>query len=105
MVMTSDDLLESQILEYLQDHRRAGDTLEGIAQWWLLCHRVDRTVPLVKQTLEILKDKGMIIEHQLPDGGCLYLPNEPGVHGSTEVSAGATFSRRSRQGSERRAGH
>jgi Fe2+ or Zn2+ uptake regulation protein len=74
--MPNDDTLEQQILEYLETHPQASDTLEGIAQWWLLCHRVDSSVVQVKQTLELLKSKGTIHERRLSDGSNLYFLNE-----------------------------
>lgn len=74
--MPNDEALEQQILEYLETHPQASDTLEGIAQWWLLCHRVDSSVVQVKRTLEALKSKGTIHERRLSDGSNLYFLNE-----------------------------
>lgn len=89
-IMTSDDALERQIFGYLQNHRQAGDTLQGIAKWWLLCHRVDESVLLVKRTLEVLKTKGVVVERRLPDGSYLYFLNGLSVEEYNQVSADVT---------------
>lgn len=77
--MTSEETMEKQILQYLQSHQQAGDTLEGIARWWLLRQQINESVVLVKQTLEHLKAKGTVSERYLPDGGTLYYFNEQGM--------------------------
>jgi len=85
--MRSDDELERQIFGYLQNHQQAGDTLQGIAKWWLLCHRVDESVLLVKRTLEVLKKKGIVVERRLADGSYLYFLNGLSIEECKQLSA------------------
>lgn len=87
--MTSADGPEQQILGYLKGHGLAGDTVEGIAKWWLMRHRVEESVLLIKRTLEVLKTKGIILERRLPDGNCLYSLNHLGIKDLEEWGANA----------------
>ena len=77
--MFRDYRLEMRILDYLQTHQQAGDTLEGIASWWLASERIDESVVRVKRSLDNLKSKGAVRERKLPDGKSLYALNELGL--------------------------
>lgn len=48
------------VLDYLREHPRAMDTLEGIAQWWLVRQRVRMSVELVARALEDLEQSGLV---------------------------------------------
>ena len=74
--MCEEYTLQLLILEYLQTHQQAGDTLEGIAKWWLTAKRVEDSVFQVKRSLDRLKSTGAVREKQLPDGKLLYVPSE-----------------------------
>lgn len=74
--MFRDYRLELRILTYLQKHQQAGDTLEGIATWWLTTERIDESVIRVKRSLDNLKLKGVVSENKLPDGKLHYALNE-----------------------------
>ena len=78
--MNIDYRLELQILDYLQTHQQAGDTLEGIARWWLTSKLIDESVFRVKKSLDNLKCKGVVRERQLPDGNSIYVLNEYGFN-------------------------
>jgi hypothetical protein len=77
--MNKDYWLELQIFKYLQTHQQAGDTLEGIAKWWLMSKRIDESVIRVKRSLDNLKSKGVVRERQLADGKLFYVLNEFGI--------------------------
>ena len=77
--MYRDYRLELRILEYLKTHQQAGDTLEGIASWWLASERINESVVRVKRSLDNLKSKGVVRERKLPDGKSHYALNERGV--------------------------
>ena len=77
--MFRDYRLELRILAYLRKHQQAGDTLEGIANWWLTSERIDESVVRVKRSLENLRLKGVVSERKLPDGKLHYALNELGV--------------------------
>jgi hypothetical protein len=49
------------ILAYLDDNRKAGDTLEGIAHWWLLEQNIKYQIKIVKEVLDELVGTGHIV--------------------------------------------
>jgi hypothetical protein len=50
------------VLSYLQEHPDAKDTLEGIAQWWLLRQCSERRLAEVKRGVSVLLAQGLIVE-------------------------------------------
>ncbi len=52
--------LSSLILRYLLRHPDARDSVEGIAQWWLLAQRVEDEVENVKEALDLLIQEGLV---------------------------------------------
>ncbi|MGD2089588.1 MAG: hypothetical protein PVH61_25660 [Candidatus Aminicenantes bacterium] len=66
------EALSRQILDYLQKHPEASDTLEGIAAWWLEQQRIEDLVEEVAEALEILVKKGAITAHKKTDGTTNY---------------------------------
>jgi len=64
------------ILDYLQKNPDAGDTLEGIARWWLEPARIESSVDEVADALESLIQKGIIRMHKLKDGTTFYKSNK-----------------------------
>jgi len=52
------------ILRYLQGHPDAKDTLEGIAQWWLLKEWTERKYYQVESSLSDLVSRGLVIERR-----------------------------------------
>ncbi len=52
--------LSSLILRYLLKHPEARDSIEGIAEWWLLAQRVEDEVDNVKEALELLIEEGLV---------------------------------------------
>jgi hypothetical protein len=61
-----------RILDYLREHPRAADSLEGIAGWWLLRQQVCETLSAVRQGLERLTADGIVTERRSADGRVLY---------------------------------
>ena len=53
------------ILRYLSKNPDAGNTLEGIAEWWLLKERIDRGVTVIKRALSYLMLQGLVIEKKI----------------------------------------
>lgn len=49
-----------EILSYLNKHKEAQDTLEGIAQWWLLQQTIERYLLRVKKALNILVEQNLV---------------------------------------------
>ena len=52
------------ILEYLNENPQAQDTLEGIAQWWLLQQQIKRSTSLIQNLLNELVEEGFLIFRQ-----------------------------------------
>lgn len=64
-----------EILAYLRDHPRSGDTIEGVSKWWLMQQRINESVNAVQQVLSHLEKAGLIYERTMPDGRTLYFAN------------------------------
>jgi predicted transcriptional regulator len=52
--------LKHQILDYLVHAPNAGDTVQGIADWWLLEQCIRQTVADVQRALEELVAEGLV---------------------------------------------
>ena len=63
--MEAEQKLAQQIQDYLELRPQAGDTLEGIANWWLLRQQVNESVEEVKRALAFLKSRNVIVEQKL----------------------------------------
>ena len=62
----------SDILAYVTEHPDAGDTVEGIIQWWLLRQRIKHQESVVKNALAKLVAEGLMIERKGSDGRIRY---------------------------------
>jgi hypothetical protein len=51
-----------EILAYLNEHPDATDTLEGIAQWWLLERKIKYQRDLAREALAELVGKELVLE-------------------------------------------
>ncbi len=69
--------LSSRILRYLEANPKAGDTLEGIAQWWLDQQRIEDTVDQVAEVLKSLLEEGQINVYKSPSGVYYYKFKNP----------------------------
>jgi hypothetical protein len=54
--------IASDILVYLTDHPDAQDTLEGIAEWWILERKTTHQLAQVKDAVQKLVQKGYLEE-------------------------------------------
>jgi len=64
-----------EILDYLVEHPDAQDTADGIAQWWILERCVKSQAPLVKEAIEYLVERGLIVERKAKDSKIHYRIN------------------------------
>ncbi len=55
---------EYQILAYLIEHPEAVDTLDGILQWWMLERAIRFQKTQIAKAIEVLVDKGLVIERR-----------------------------------------
>ena len=54
--------LAEAILQYLQEHPQASDTLEGIAEWWIMRQQVQVDVDALNSVLRELTKAGFLEE-------------------------------------------
>ena len=54
--------IASEILAYLAEHPDAQDTLDGIAQWWLVERKIRCQTSAVEEALADLVAKGLLVE-------------------------------------------
>lgn len=64
--------LANQILAYLDEHPDAADTLEGVVDWWLIRTRYLRGLSQVQATLDLLVERGQVVEMVNTDGSRVY---------------------------------
>ena len=60
------------ILAYLSDNPDAGDTFEGIVEWWLLNQRIKFETRNVSEAVARLVSEGLIVEHEASDSRIIY---------------------------------
>ena len=68
--------ISRRILDYLNKHPDAGDTLEGITDWWLESERVDQALIEVSEVLEVLLKKGFLKQVKYRNKTVLYKPTK-----------------------------
>jgi hypothetical protein len=64
-----------EILTYLREHPGAEDTLEGVAEWWLLETRIRHSTGEVKAALEELVALSLVCVQRHQDGQRCYRAN------------------------------
>lgn len=70
-----DSEMVRDVLTYLVNNPDAQDTLEGIAEWWLLERKIESRAAKVKEVLAELVAKGLILERRGSDSRLRYLIN------------------------------
>lgn len=68
------------ILGYLLDNPDAGDTFEGIVEWWLLHQRIRFETRTVSEAVAKLIADGLIVEQEGPDSRTIYRANQSGAY-------------------------
>ena len=64
------------ILAYLSDNPDAGDTFDGIAEWWLLSQQIKFETRNVSEAVARLVSEGLIEEHEEADSRKTYRINK-----------------------------
>jgi DNA-binding MarR family transcriptional regulator len=64
------------ILSYLAENPEAGDTFDGIVEWWLLRQRIKFETRNVSDAVTRLVSEGLIEEHQGSDSRIIYRVNK-----------------------------
>lgn len=80
------DRLAGEILRYLQTHRGASDTTEGIAKWWIKRQRLEDARSQVQSALDQLVAQSLVERQMTPAGSTLYLmrPEPPAASATSE---------------------
>jgi DNA-binding PadR family transcriptional regulator len=63
------------ILAYLSDNPDAGDTLDGILEWWLLGQRIKFETRNVSKAVSRLVSEGLVVKHRQADSRIIYRVN------------------------------
>jgi len=67
MSISRRDEIGRRVLAYLVTHADAGDTLEGIVEWWLMEQEIRYSTAQVKEVLEDFTLKQLILEYKASD--------------------------------------
>ena len=70
----SEEVLDvaNEIAKYLEHNENTADTIEGIANWWLLRQRLQEEEAKVKKAVDYLYAQRLIEKRVLSDGRELY---------------------------------
>jgi hypothetical protein len=52
--------LAKAVMKYLEEHPQAMDTLEGIAEWWVMRQKVRTDLEALTKVLDDLADQGLL---------------------------------------------
>ena len=74
-----------EILAYLAANPDAQDTLEGVAEWWLLEQQIRTKTSDVKDALDRLISKGLVIERKGKDRRSHYRLNRRKLSAITRI--------------------
>lgn len=74
-----------QIADYLEQHPKSADTLDGVVNWWLRRQRYTEARHIVEQALLKLIDEHKVERRVRNDGSTLYARSEAknGEHGDS----------------------
>ncbi len=67
-----DSEVERSVLDYLDSHPHAADTLDGITRWWLPRQRYTTAHKRIEAVLVRLVDQGVLQLRRLPNGTAMY---------------------------------
>src|SRR2546428_5473430 len=67
MCVSDRNEIERALLSYLFENTAARDSLEGIVEWWLLDRKIRQTTSVVKDVLDELVAKKLILEYEKGD--------------------------------------
>ena len=73
------------ILAYLAENPNAQDTIEGVVEWWLLEQSIKNRMAGVKESLDELIAKGLVIERKGRDSRSHYRINRRKLREISEI--------------------
>jgi hypothetical protein len=71
----SSSAMSTAVLSYLAQHPEAQDTIEGIAEWWLLEHRIVETTKALEAVLNDLVQQDFLLASKCAEGRLYYRLN------------------------------
>lgn len=77
--------LPQLILQHLLKHPDAGDTLEGITQWWVAQELIDIKMAEVSEAVGFLMEKGMLVEQSIKNSERIYFLNKERIEEVREL--------------------
>ena len=83
MANESVEQIGHRILKYLAENPNAGDTLEGIVEWWLLDRLTMSNINKVKEALALLVEAHLVLERKGKESRTYYKINS---HKLKEIS-------------------
>jgi hypothetical protein len=75
MASASDDALPpaaEALLAYWSTNPDAMDSVQGIAQWWLMSSSGRLSMPEIERALNVLIERGLVVRRTLADGTEVY---------------------------------
>ncbi|HEX5708773.1 MAG TPA: hypothetical protein VFX96_15855 [Pyrinomonadaceae bacterium] len=75
MCTTDKSQIARQVLSYLSEHVGAQDTFEGIVEWWLLEQRIRQRAAEVREALDELTERKLIVAREGRDARTRYRIN------------------------------
>ena len=75
MCATNEPRITRQVLAYLAENVEAQDTFDGILEWWLLEQRINHQAARVRQALDELTARQLIVGRQTKDSRIHYRIN------------------------------
>lgn len=75
MCTTDKSQIARQLLSYLSEHEGAQDTFEGIVEWWLLEQRIRQRAAEVREALDDLTARKLVVAREGRDARTRYRVN------------------------------
>lgn len=75
MCTTDKSQIARQVLSYLSEHAGAQDTFEGIVEWWLLEQRIRQRAAEVREALDELTARRLVVAREGRDARTRYSLN------------------------------
>lgn len=72
ILIREQQVVSHYILDYLSDNPDAGDTFEGIMEWWLLTQSIKFEMQTVSEAIASLVAEGLIVEQKGLDSRSIY---------------------------------
>ncbi len=66
----------NRILKYINENPDAKDTASNICNWWMLQEKIDYTIKIVAEALNLLISKQLVIEKEITGSEKIYRINK-----------------------------